>query len=329
VGVQTPQDVQRVVDGLTDSSWAFSALVAAAEIGLLACLTPSCTPAEAAARAGVTDALAKALLDVLTSIGLANTQGNTYVAAPGLGEFLRTSPSDDILAWLRSNHFQSRQMVDAARRGQLQPGWIHTDPEILRAQGRTGRAAVHALASQVFPSVPGLQECLRSPGAAFLDVGCGVGIISIEMCRIYPHLSVVGLEPGEVQAAEAARNIAEAGFEERIEVRPQRLESLTDRDAFDLAYVPQVVMPIAAVTSGLPRVRDALHAGGWVLVVAISVPGNDLHAATTRLLNVMWGGSPLLAHEVVEMTKAAGFESVQVGGAPGSLLKAILGRRPL
>jgi hypothetical protein len=41
----------------------------------------------------------------------------------------------------------------------------------------------------------------------------------------------------------------------------------------------------------------------------------------------MWGGSPLSAEEVADMTRAAGFESVQVGGPPGSLMKSIMGRR--
>jgi predicted O-methyltransferase YrrM len=328
--MQTPQDVQHLIDGLIDSTWAFSALSAGVEIGLLDALDSTCTAAEAAARAGITDDLAKTLLDMFVALELAQCEGERYAAAPGLRAFVQASQQpDDILAWLRSTHFQSRQMVDAARRGVLRPGWIHTDPEILQAQGRTGRAVTHALSTQLFPALADLEGRLRSPDAAFLDVGMGVGIISIEMCRIYPELSVVGLEPGETQATEAKRNIATAGFEDRIEVRPQSLEELADREAFDLAYLPQVFIPVDVVRVGLRAVRDALRPGGWILVLAISAPGHDLHAATTRLLNVMWGGSPLNADEVAEMTRAAGFGSVQIGGPPGSLLKGITGRRPL
>lgn len=325
--IQTAQDVQRLVAGLIDSTWAFSALGAATEIGLFDVLDPSCTVAEAADRTGITGDLAQALLDMLVALGLAGRDGDRYLAAPGLGEFLHSSQPDDTLAWLRSNHFQSRQMVDAARHGSLQPGWIHTDPEILQAQGRTGRAPIHAMAAQAFQVLAGLEDRLRSPDATFLDVGLGVGIISIEMCRLYPQLHVVGLEPGEVQAAEAHRNIAAAGLEDRIEVRPQRLEELNEREAFDLIYLPQVFMPVEVVRDGLVRVHRALKPGGWVFVLAITAPGDDLHASTTRLLNVMWGGSPFSAEEVADMTRAAGFESVQVGGPPGSLMKSIMGRR--
>jgi cyclopropane fatty-acyl-phospholipid synthase-like methyltransferase len=145
--------------------------------------------------------------------------------------------------------------------------------------------------------------------------------------KIYPGLQVVGLEPGEVQAAGARRNIAEAGLEDRIAVRSQRVEELTDQAAFDLAYFPQVFMPIDVVREGLQRVYDALRPGGWIMVVAVSAPGDDLHAAATRLINIMWGGSPLSADEVADMTRAAGFEWVQIGGVPSSVLKGIGGRR--
>jgi hypothetical protein len=107
------------------------------------------------------------------------------------------------------------------------------------------------------------------------------------------------------------------------------VEELTDREAFDLAYLPQVFMSMDVVKAGLRAIRDALRPGGWILVIAFSAPGDDLHAVTTRLLNVLWGGSPLPAEEFADMTRAAGLEGVQVGGPPGSLMKAIVGRRPL
>lgn len=326
--MESARDVQRCMDGLIDSAWAFSTLCSALETGLVRALDPSCTAAEAAAKSNISDGLATALLDVLTSLDLARREGDRYFSAPGLRDFMQASQLDDILAWLRSAHFQSRAMVDAARRGELRPGWNYTDPEILQAQGRTGRASVHALASQAFPMLPGLLERLQSPGGTFLDIGMGVGIICIEMCRIYPHLRCVGLEPAEAPAHEARRNIAAAGFEDRIEVRQQGLEDLSDQEVYDLAYLPQVFMPIEVVKQGMPIVREALRPGGWVLVVAVDAKGDDLHSTTARLLNALWGGAPLSVDEVVGLTEAAGFEMVRAGGDPGSWVKGVVGRRP-
>lgn len=112
-------------------------------------------------------------------------------------------------------------------------------------------------------------------------------------------------------------------------MRSQPVEELTDHAAFDLAYFPQVFMPIDVVRAGLQQVYDALRPGGWILVVAFDAPGDDLHAVTSRLVNIMWGGSPLSVDEVADMTRAVGFEWVQIGGAPGSVVKGIGGRRPV
>jgi predicted O-methyltransferase YrrM len=327
--METSRDVQSCIDGLIDSTWAFSALVSAIETGLIGALDPSCTAAEAAAKANLSDGIATALLDILVSLGVARREGDRYLGAPGLRDFMRASQPEDILAWLRSAHFQSRAMVDAARRRELGPGWNYTDPEILQAQGRTGRAGVHALAAQAFPMLPGLLEHLNAAGATFLDIGMGVGIMSIELCRIYPNLRCVGLEPGEAPAKEARCNIAAAGFEDRIEVRTQRLEDLSDRDAYDLVYFPQVFMPIEVVKRGMQSVLEALRPGGWVMLVAVDAPGDNLHATTARLLNVLWGGSPLSVDEVADLTRAAGFDMVRSGGDPGSWIKGVVGRRPL
>jgi cyclopropane fatty-acyl-phospholipid synthase-like methyltransferase len=157
----------------------------------------------------------------------------------------------------------------------------------------------------------------------------GVGIICIEMCRIFPELRVVGLEPGAVQADEARRNIAAEGFEHRIEVRLQRLEDLTDHQAYDFAYLAQVFMPVDVVKPGLRTIREALRPGGWISMPALDAPGDDLHATTARLLNVLWGGTPMPLEQALRLVREAGFEMVQSGGEPGTLIRGVAGRRPL
>jgi len=96
----------------------------------------------------------------------------------------------------------------------------------------------------------------------FLDAGTGVGVVAIELCRHYPHLHAVGLEPQAVPLAEARRNVAAAQLDQRIELRAQRVEDLTDREAFDLAYLPQVFMPVEVVRRGLRTVFQVLRPGG-------------------------------------------------------------------
>jgi len=96
-------------------------------------------------------------------------------------------------------------------------------------------------------------ERLQAPTASFLDVGSGVGALAIEMCSIWPHLHVVGLEPQAVPLAEGRRNVAAAGLGDRIALRAQRVEEMTEHEAFDLAWLPQVFLPREAFGPGLQR----------------------------------------------------------------------------
>jgi 2-polyprenyl-3-methyl-5-hydroxy-6-metoxy-1,4-benzoquinol methylase len=318
--------VRQQIDALVDASWGFSALSAALELNLLTALEPGRTATDVALSIGVDEQLTIGLLDVLVSLGLVRHEASRYACAPDLAALLNAVPREDMLARLRSAQLQGHALVDAARHGTLRPGWTSSDPELLQAQGRSGRASVHAM-TKFFP--PELVEALSSPGGAFLDVGMGVGIICIEMCRIFPQLHAVGLEPGAVQAEEAQHNIAAAGFEDRVEVRTQRLEELNDSRAYDFAYLAQVFMPLDVVQPGLRSIRAALRPGGWMSMVAFDAPGDDLRATTARLLNVLWGGTPMPLDKALDLLRQAGFEMVQSGGEPGSLVKGVVGRRPM
>lgn len=70
-GVHQTVDIRKLLDGLIDPTWAFSALCAAVELGLLEHLDSARTPTELASSCGLGEDLTSALLDVLASIGLA------------------------------------------------------------------------------------------------------------------------------------------------------------------------------------------------------------------------------------------------------------------
>jgi predicted O-methyltransferase YrrM len=326
--MNSSDEVRKLVDDLSTSVWAFSTLSAAAEAGLLEPLAEPCTPTYLSEHSGVPVALVERILDVLVALGLARREGDRFAGEGGLVPLLDPVAGADLLADLRSTYLQSRDLVDRAKQRILAPGWRHSDPELLQAQGASGRALTQMLAEQVFPMLEGLSGRLRAPSAAFLDAGTGVGTIAIELCRLFPELRAVGLEPQEAPLAEARRNVAVAGLGARIELRQQRVEDLTDRETFDLAYLPQVFMPADVVRRGLRAVWSALRPGGWISLPAISAPGGELGPALSRLRNVLWGGDALDAEEVAAIVREAGFESVFVGGAPGSGVKGIVGRRP-
>jgi hypothetical protein len=326
--METTNDVRKLAEDLGTAVWAFAVLWSATEAGLLARLREPQHAAEAAADTGLPESIAQRMLDVLVALGPVQREGERYRAAPGLLPLLEPPDAAFVLADLRSTYLQAWDTIARAKRGTLAAGWHHTDPEILAAQGAGGGRAGPLMARFLFPQLEGLEDRVRGPWA-FLDVGTGVGAIAISLCRASPTVHVVGLEPAPAPLALARRNVAEAGLADRIELRPQRIEELTDTAAFDLVWLPQVFLPVEVVPRALDVARAALRPGGWIMLPAISVRGEDSRAALTRFREVLWGGGALAPEEVAGLLEEARFAAVRVlsGGPPGTP-PLVVGRRP-
>jgi precorrin-6B methylase 2 len=321
------QQVRRVIDELSSSAWAFATLTAALEAGLLEQLVDPQELGATSARSGLDPSLTEGILDVVVALGFVRRDGQLFAAAPGLTPLLASDAKEVLVAQLRSTDLQSRQLIDGARQGGLGPGWQHTDPMLLEAQGRSGKGAMPAMV-QAIRQNPELAARLDQPSARFLDVGAGVGVIAIELCRAFPALRVVGLEPAAAPLAQARRNVAAANLADRVELRQQGVQDLDDSEAFDLAYVAQVFIPDGVFEAGLARVWRALRPGGWLSMPAISAAGEDLEAALSRLRNLLWGGGVRLPEQVAERARAVGFTGVQVSPFLGGTFRAILAQRP-
>lgn len=320
---------RQVINDLSSSVWAFSALACALEAGLLEALSESRSLTDLSHRSDIAAPLVEGMLDVLVSLGLLLRAGDVYSSTPDLLPLLQAPARDTLLADIRTVYLQSREMINAAKRRTLKAGWSHTDPELLAAQGASGGPLFHMLAQTLFPRLDGLLARLQDPTATFLDVGAGVATIAIQMCDLFPGLRVVGLEPQDAPLAEARRNVTEARLGDRIELRAQRIEDLADREAFDLVWLPQVFLLHEVLERGLRRAWAALRPGGWILLMAFSTPGMDLDAALFRLANIALGGDPLYPEQVAELLAAADFARTQVvPGPPGSIPKLIVGQRP-
>jgi predicted O-methyltransferase YrrM len=325
--VDPSQEARRTIDDLSQSVWAFATLTTALEVGLLDQLAEPQELGTIGGHSGLDPSLVEGILDVLVALGLVRRDGQVIDAAPGLGPLLAAGAKEVLLAQLRSTDLQSRQLVDGARYGSLVPGWQHTDPMLLEAQGRSGKGAIPAMIQSIRQN-PELAARLDQPSARFLDVGVVVGVIAIELCRAFPGLRVVGLEPAPAPLAQAQTNVAAAGLADRIELRHQGVEELQDREAFDLAYVAQVFIPDGVFAAGLANVWRALRPGGWLSMPAISAAGQDLEAALSRLRNRLWGGGVRLPEQVAETAAAVGFTSVQISPFLGGTFRAIFAQRP-
>jgi SAM-dependent methyltransferase len=319
---------QRTLAELSASCWGLAALAACVETGLIHRLGPEPLDADALGRAsGVPPRLAAALLDVATALGLV-VRGESGYRAPWPGGPTPGGNGAAVAADLRSTLLQTEDLFRRARTGALRTGWLHTDPDILQAQGALAAGAVDSLERFLFPNLPGIPERLDSAGGAFLDVGAGVGRVSIELARRHPLLRCVGLEPQPGPLALARANVADADLDGRVELRPERIEDLEEEAAYDVAFLPLAFIAPDVVPRALAAVFRALRPDGWVTLGTLGGGGDDLAGATARLRGVLWGGEPFPPARVAELLDDAGFADVAVvSRLPGGLVP-MHARRP-
>ena len=216
-------------------------------------------------------------------------------------------------AGVRSDHLQTDEAFRRARDGSLAPGWAHRDPDLLVAQGET--AGLFRLAAEhVLPSLDGLADRLAEPGSSFLDVGAGVGVLSRELCLVYPEVSALCLEPNATARGLGRDRCLEAGLAGRVQFVSHGIEDLADyeRDQFDLALIPQPFLAPEAFAAGLAGVQRVLRPGGWLLVLALDLPESDqLVAASRRVRARLWGGGAVDPERLLMQLEASGFTQAQ------------------
>jgi SAM-dependent methyltransferase len=230
-----------------------------------------------------------------------------------------------VLAELRLSLLLATNVTSGAKRT---VGWGFTDPELLQCAGVASSQFPHILKNMIVPTLPGLGDRLASADAAFLDVGVGVGMLAIEMTRVFPSVRVVGLDVWGPSLALARENVRRAGAGDRIELREQAGEDVPDESAFDLAWIPSLFIPPSVIPAILSRVHRALRPGGWVLFVGSNPGPEPLMAAVRRSQTAVFGGAHIVPGDTEATMRAAGFADVRTMPAPPTALATmIVGRR--
>jgi SAM-dependent methyltransferase len=197
----------------------------------------------------------------------------------------------------------------------IHPGrtsWDHTNPSILLAQGHMSTLLSQVFQRLVVPSLGGDLATRLQNGARFLDVGVGVAALSIAMCRVWPMLRVVGVDPWEPALELAHEQIAAAGLEDRIELRAGVVESLQDAAMYDLAWLPTFFIPGAVLEQALERVHAALRPDGCAILGQWARPEDPLMAAVADVRTVRQGGVVHTPQETATLLVRAGFSDVDV-----------------
>jgi len=210
-------------------------------------------------------------------------------------------------------------------------GWHHSEPEILQAAGDTSVGFVQMLARGVVPNLEGLADRFQRPSATFLDVGVGVGSLSIAVARKWPELRIVGIDLWQPSLALARENIARAELGQRIELREQRAQDLKDDASFDLAWFPTVFVAAPAVRPACERIVQALRPGGWLLFIALNPDADALGTAVWRLRMTLLGNAAVPTSSGAEnLLHELGLAQVKtLPRQPGAFMSVVVGRRPL
>jgi hypothetical protein len=321
-------DVRQAVGDLTVSTWALSALCASMEAGIVEELREPSSPERIAGHTGIPSPIVESLLDVLRALGFVRPEGKGFVAEPelaGIPDWARASLS----AAMHSALLQGAQIVQKARSRTLTSGWTYSDPELLQAQGTFSTGVLAVWISQVIPSLDDLEKELQKRGAAFLDVGTGVAALAIAMCRQFPELRAVGIDPHGLALIEARKNVEKAGLSNRIDLRRLGVEALHEESTFTLANVPTLFLPADVLESGLRGVFTALRPSGWLITQVPPTSGDTLAPSLFRLSCALCGSQPLSLEQVKLMLDQAGYTQTAIlPPLSGPFVRYVVARRP-
>jgi cyclopropane fatty-acyl-phospholipid synthase-like methyltransferase len=176
---------------------------------------------------------------------------------------------------------------------------------VLQSVGR-GSSALAGVIAAAAAELGDLQQRLRTPGAAILDVGSGTGWLAMALAETYPEAHVVGIDVWQPAIALARRNVVAARLEERVELRQQDATRLADTDSYDLVWIACPFLPEHVLLRAAEKARAALRPGGWMVLGIFAGPDDPLATRLSDLRTIRSGGHPWTTEELVALATAAG-----------------------
>lgn len=315
--LDTRDQVRALIHDFGTSTWTLAVIAAAFASGLAEEL---CQPRSMAELATACPRLPPERIlrcvGVLAAVGLVTEADGRYRLVAGARPLVEENQGAGLLGDMRSTLVQAAAMADAAVRGDAERGWRHVDPAVLEAQGAMSGGFPPIFKTDIVPSMGDLGERLERPGARFLDIGVGVAALAIAMCRTWPNLAVVGLDPHDASLALARQNVERTGLSGRIELRRLAVQQLADESSFDFAWLPIVFIPAAVLDLAVARVRAALKEGGWIILPVVGETADERQRAVSALQNELRGGASLTASEAEAMLRTAGFAEIRIFAGP-------------
>ncbi len=171
------------------------------------------------------------------------------------------------------------------------------------------------------PRVPALEAALRQ-GGRILDVGCGPGLMLLQLAADYPTATFVGLDVVEVGGLETARRLIQArGFEDRIHVERLPAEQMPYTEAFDGVLITRVFheIPVEVRAALFQACYRALKRPGVLLNLDFAYPDTQAEyreplfwsGVDNQYREMIWGTVHPTWQGQQHMLTGAGFTAVE------------------
>jgi len=194
-------------------------------------------------------------------------------------------------------------------------------PDYVLRGGARGAERLRLLAAVKWPTTKTLLDRVGlRQGMKCLDVGCGIGAVTLKMAEIIgPSGVAVGLDLDEGCLSLARNEAHRLGL--NAEFRPGTVTELREESAFDLVFGRFVLTRLREPEKALTRMAQATRPGGLVVVEDIQFTGHFCHPAcpafdryVTLYQEVVQrkGGDPNIGPRLLEMFLDTGLEDVEL-----------------
>jgi|AntRauTorckE5430_2_1112549.scaffolds.fasta_scaffold10651_1 SAM-dependent methyltransferase len=160
-----------------------------------------------------------------------------------------------------------------------------------------------------------------------LEVGSGVGAMTLEVAKRYPDLPITCLEVSETQIAKAMENISKVGIQNKIKLiqGDARNTDLETNATFDGAFLCWVLEHISSPEKVLAELNRILKNGSRIFVTEVfhsslyvfpPCPNLDFYWQKCIDFQSIINGDANIGHRLGNMLHDAGFQEIEVKPYP-------------
>jgi len=159
------------------------------------------------------------------------------------------------------------------------------------------------------------------PGEAIIDLGCGNGLLTIELARRMPNGRVIGIEASREMIDLARENVARSGIS-NISLTNMDALNIDFHEEFDALYSNSAIHWILDLKEMYRLIFGSLKPGGRIMVQTSLKEPNRLYETIFAVLQakryrpyfneITWPWKFLTREENIEILTAAGFTGIEV-----------------